>query len=285
VVIEGGADRPERQPVVDAEVPRTCNGTLAFGGFSPSSDTLATPALAAVGDLNGDHKPDLITANSIAGTIDVLLGRGDGSLGAPTSYTTGSPQSDDCSYPAGPSAVALADVNGDGKLDVVTANRYAGTVSVMLGKGDGAFPDHVDYPAGGIREGYCSKAVGPVSVAVGNLDGDGYLDIVTANQGKDTASVLLGKGGGALAAQVEYRTGSRPSAVLLGDLNRDGGLDLVVVESTGLGIMLNNRDGTLSGLKELSVGLSPTSAALADVDGDGRLDLVVAGGDLHRGGD
>jgi hypothetical protein len=249
---------------------------LTFGGFPPSSATLTTPAFVVVGDVNGDHKPDLVTANNVVGTIEVLLGKGDGSLGTPTSYATGSPRSDDCSYPAGPSAVALADVDGDGKLDVVAANRYAGTVSVMLGKGDGTFPDHVDYPAGGIREGYCSKAVGPVSVALGDLDRDGHLDMVTANQGGDTASVLLGKGDGTFAVKVDYATGSGPSAVVLGDLNRDGNLDLVVVETTSLSVMFGNGDGTLGGAEKLLIGIDPSSAALADVDGDGRVDLVVA---------
>jgi hypothetical protein len=279
VAKDGGGDRSDPQPTVDGGEPLACHGTLTFGGFSPLSGTLATPAFVAVGDLNGDHKPDLVTANSTAGTIEVLLGNGDGSLGAPTSFATGSPMSDDCSYPAGPSAIALDDVNGDGKVDVVTANRYAGTVSVMLGKGDGTFPDHADYPAGGTREEHCSKAVGPVSVALGDLDGDGHVDIVTANQGNDTASVLLGNGDGTFAVKVDHVTGSGPSLVVLGDLDRDGKLDVVVVESTSLGVMLGHGDGTFGERGELLVGMNPSSAALADIDGDGKVDLVVAGND------
>ena len=112
-----------------------------------------------------------------------------------------------------PTSVAMLDLNGDGKLDLVTAN-YADpkirprTVSVFLGKGDGNFSAKADYATG----------AGPYAVVVGDVNGDHKLDLVTANFASDTMSVLLGKGDGTFTANVDYPTGksrrpmSRPPA-------------------------------------------------------------------------
>jgi len=91
----------------------------------------------AVGDFNGDGKPDLAVANySYQGTVSVLLGNGDGSFREPVSYGTG----------VFPQSVAVGDLDGDGKLDIAVATRSG--VSVLLGKGDGIFQTAVNYTAG-----------------------------------------------------------------------------------------------------------------------------------------
>jgi hypothetical protein len=96
--------------------------------------------------------------------------------------------------------VALGDVNGDGKLDLVLANDATGLASMLLGKGDGSFAANVDYPTG----------AGPHWIALADVSGDGELDIVTANQSGSSVSVLLGKGGGTFVAGVDY-PGQPPS--------------------------------------------------------------------------
>src|SRR5262249_9343136 len=147
----------------------------------------------AVADLNGDGKPDLITANrrGNSSTVSVLLGRGDGTFAPKTDFPVG----------MDPYFVAVADLNGDGEPDLITANLDSSGVTVLLGKGDGTFGPRTDYGVGGE----------PESLAVGELNGDGHLDFVTANIDTDTVSVRLNSGivvnGPALAPLPDSGTG------------------------------------------------------------------------------
>jgi hypothetical protein len=99
------------------------------------------------------------------------------------------------SYPA---SVAVADVNGDGKPDLLVANKGSGTVSVLLGNGDGTFQPAVSYGSGGSFT---------YSLALGDVNGDGKLDLVVANAGSNTVGVLLGHGDGTFATAVAYDSG------------------------------------------------------------------------------
>ncbi len=135
-------------------------------------------------------------------------------------------------YDAGtsPQAVAVGDLNGDGTPDVVVADSGGGAVSVLLGKGDGAFAAATSFPVG----------ASPIAVALGDFNKDGKLDIVTADSGADTVSVLLGKGDGTFAASAAFATGGGPKSVAVGDVDRDGKLDVVSANAT---------DGTVSVLR------------------------------------
>jgi len=271
---ESGPARFDQQPGVDGSGPISCSGMLMFGGFLPLADTGdfdSRPNFVALGDLNGDHVLDVVASNEY-GTVVVALGNGDGTLGSATSYKVSPIISiDGGQYLA---SIALGDVNGDGSLDIVTANFATGTVSVFLGKGDGTFSDDVDYS---VESSATSKtaASDPSFVALGDFNGDGHLDIATANGGSSSAAVLLGKGDGTFATAVTFPTGGSPSSLALGDVNHDGKLDLVAATSAGLTVMLGNGDGTLNAGVDLSIGSPITSAALADMNGDGKLDLVV----------
>ena len=138
------------------------------------------PFSVAVGDFNGDGRTDLVVANSLMdNSVSVLLGNGDGTFQAQVQYRTGK-------FPV---FVAVADWNGDDKADLATAN-FGGfpapaSVTVLLGGGDGSIQGHVSYAAGSY----------PISVAVGDFNGDGAADMAVANQGSATVSVLLNTGG------------------------------------------------------------------------------------------
>jgi len=231
-------------------------------------------AAAVVADFNGDGNPDLAFAGETY--VSIELGNGNGTFQAPMNFATGGFST----------AVSSGDFNGDGKLDLVTANAPDNnTVSVLLGNGNGTFQPHVDYPVGD----------NPVSVVVGDFNGDGKLDLAVANNcgsnpgcvGQGTVSILLGNGDGTFQSQVTYNVGYRPTWVGAADLNADGNLDLAVVNFCGAGpncgggpagtvsILLGNGDGTFAPSVNYATGNSPSSAAIADLNGDGHLDLAV----------
>jgi len=154
------------------------------------------------------------------------VNRGDASFDAHVDYETD----------LGPDWVALGDLNGDGHVDVVTANggsedEVSETVSVFFNKGDGAFAPAEQYAAGSA----------PVEVRIGDLNGDHHEDLVTANQLSDSVSVLLGRGDGSFGGDLEYPTGRQPLSVAIGDLNSDGQPDLTTANwgSRSVSVLLN----------------------------------------------
>jgi hypothetical protein len=149
------------------------------------------------------------------------------------------------------------------------ANANSNTVSVLLGNGDGSFQAHADYATG----------TEPESVAVGDFNGDGKLDLVVANANAGTTvSVLLGNGDGTFQKQVTYDTGYEPVSVSAGDLNGDGKLDLAVATFGGnsVSVLQGNGDGTFQPHVDYQTAGGPTSVQLGDLNGDGKLDLAVA---------
>jgi hypothetical protein len=198
----------------------------------------------AIGDVDGDGTPDIVTANA-SGSVSVLLGNGHGDFGTAVDYPVGT----------GAASVVLGDFNGDGKLDIVTANAGSSgpmlgevpsgatpghTVSVLLNDGHGHFGSAVAYAVG----------LGARSVAVGDVNGDGTPDIITANFGSipanlggptpghtvrlgHTVSVLLNDGHGHFGPAAAYPVGVGPRSVAVGDVNRDGKLDIVTANYGG----------------------------------------------------
>ena len=167
----------------------------------------------------------------------------------------------------GPGSVVLAELDGDGDLDLAAANRLSNTVAVRLNQGDGTF---------GVES---THAVGttPSSVHAADLDGDGDLDLAVTNQGDDTISVLWNAGGAWFAADSTYATGSAPRSVFASDFDADGDLDLATANWGGdVSILPNQGDGTFPFWTSCDAGEHPRSVFGADLDNDGDVDLAVA---------
>jgi len=219
------------------------------------------PSSVAIGDLNGDGKQDLATANVDGNTLSVLLNKG-ASFGAKADYGTGRE----------PHSVAIADLNGDGRLDLATANagEDPSTVSVLLNRGDGTFQAKVDSESG----------YAPYSVAIGDLNGDGRPDLATANYGSSTVSVLLNTGAGTFQPGGEFLAGRGPHQVAIGDLNGDGKPDLATANQglfvSTVSVLLNNGNATFQDKRDYETGGNPSSVAIGDLNGDAKPDLVTA---------
>jgi len=180
-------------------------GGFTAAGRLPTGDE---PWWVAAGDLNEDGLLDLAVTNNQAGTLSVLLADGPASFAPKV----------DLAVSNEPQAVLVVDLDLDGHLDLVVANRGAGTVSILVGNGDGSFA-----PA---QERVTEPGGGPIALATGDLNADGWPDLVVANNATDSLSVLLSTGDGALAAGVQYPAPERPSGVVVRDLDGDGVLDL-----------------------------------------------------------
>jgi len=222
----------------------------------------SNPEALAVADLDGDGALDVAVANSVfgGGTVDVLLGAGDGTFAPATSFPVA----------GGAEAMVVADLNGDDVPDVATANVFDSNVSVLLGAGDGTLNPQATFAVGST----------PKSIATIDLNEDGAPDLVTANQFGDTISILSNNGDGTFAPQVTVPSGgSQPIALDVGDLNDDDLPDVAVANvgfPGGIGVLLNNGDGTLAAPGTLIDGAQNADAlSIADVDGDGARDIVT----------
>src|SRR6516162_10214322 len=162
-----------------------------------------------------------------------------------------------------PFSVAVGDLNRDGLLDVVTANQTTGSLTVLLGQGDGNVGSGASCPQcrGDFRAGNS-----PVSVAIGDLDGDHVPDVVAADLSTDSLFVMIGVGDGSFRTKrgIHMGAGSAPFFVALADLNGDGHLDAVVANERGnsISVLLGNGDGTFKPRTDFPVGVDPVAIAV-----------------------
>jgi hypothetical protein len=187
------------------------------------------------------------------------------------------------SYPVGevPWSLAVADFNGDGIPDVVTANLGkfpvdpGQAISVLLGNGDGTFKPESRFGTGR----------NPYAVAVGDFRGVGLYDIAVANYFSDSVSVLLGNGDGTFGMANEYPVGTHPRALTVGDFNGDGIPDLAVVNyypDDTVSVLLGKGDGTFAPAQTVAVSGSPGAITAADLTGNGLDDLIVTDDNGNR---
>ncbi len=278
------------------------NGAFAPGVAYPAG---TQPGNALLADLNGDGKLDLVVTDGATGAIDVLFGNGDGTFGSPTSYAaiqnpvgialgnfTGKGKIDlavasptglavllndgtghfapapSLYIPSQPVSLTAADLRGAGHDDLILANQD-GTVSVLLGGGAGHF---TPLPAQTVNSGPLS------SIAAGDFNVDGKLDLAVTQAGSNTVTVLLGRGDGTFQAGQSYTVGNGPTSVRVADLNGDGFADLVTVNQAAntFSVLLGNGDGTFKPSVDFVAGNLPLEAVVADFNGDGHPDLAIA---------
>jgi hypothetical protein len=247
------------------------NGDGTFQGVVQYDSGPHTDAVA-VADLNGDGIPDIVATtfeSSTDGNVSILFGNGDGSFQAPVVYPLG----------VNSGSVAVADVNGDGFPDIVTANSSndGGTISVLLGNGDGTFQ----------RPAFFDVSPDPAStyVAVGDFRGNGILDVAVADgplsNGSGYMYVLLGNGDGTFQAPVSYPIASRPFSASVADLTGDGRLDLITTDGWTVWVLLGNGNGSFGPPIPYPGGYSTYGVAVGDLAGKGRADLAVTNANGH----
>jgi acetyl esterase/lipase len=222
-----------------------------------------SPQSIAVGDYNGDGIPDLAVANRASNNVSVLLGRRDGTFAPGASIAVG----------GSATFVVSADFDHDGRQDLavttVDSSPFVrGTLSILLGNGDGTF-----------RSGQSLTTVGRglTSMVFHDFDGDGNQDLAVTGQFTDTVSILLGTGDGTFRLDNNYQVGGQPQSIAVADFNGDGVADLVTVSLyASASVLTGNGDGTFQTTQDFWGGANPIAVAVGDFNGDGRDDLAIA---------
>jgi hypothetical protein len=268
-------------------VPGNLSATKLFQPTQVYRSGGSTAISIVVADMNGDAKPDLVVGNvcglnNCDGGVGVLLGNGDGTFQNAKTFDSGVVFAD---------SVAVADLNHDGKLDVVVSHGFScspspcsGLISVLLGKGDGTLAAPHIYPSGGYQA---------ENVVIADVNGDGKPDLLEANacagpelpcNSGGAVGVLLGNGDGTFGATQSYFSGGPFGTLAVADANQDGKLDLLVLQGGFLDVLLGNGDGTFQSPAIYDLGgVGSGLMAVGDVNGDGKPDLLAANPCFYNG--
>lgn len=240
------------------------DGVGAYSGGFQVESLLGgnTPSPNEGADFNHDGEIDVVVGNHANNQVSVMYGDGEGNFPVKAQYTADTQVR----------GVAVLDLDGDGWDDMVATGRAGsgthGNLSVFMNNGDGTFAPRVNFEAGVVQE---------TSLAVGDANNDGILDVFLGNFGVPrSVTVLLCDGNGGLVAQTPVATSGQPWMLATGDVNGDGNVDVFSANSNGNGIAvhLGNGTGGISSVTTLAVGAFPLAIDAGDIDGDGDLDLV-----------
>lgn len=242
--------------------------TLQVDGCVPQCPADQPNAIVAE-DFNGDGLDDLATANSGTGTLSVLIAADKSHFAAPYRLQVGDPNSGD------PEALAVADLNQDGTIDLVSADADPSDLAVRtrLGIGEGIFGDE--------RSTALPSGSNPLSMVVADFDTDPHLDVAVANFATHTVNILRGVGNGSFQPLPTITGLSGPLSVATADFNSDGWYDLAVANngSDTVSVFVSKGDGTFDFQTVQLLGSNPSAVAVVDapgtLNGDNFPDLVV----------
>jgi hypothetical protein len=221
-------------------------------GVGASAQSIVT------GDLNGDGNIDLVTTLRNTGGVGILLGNGNGTFQSQQSISVG----------ASPFFLTSGDINGDGRLDIVVNNAFGrdGMGTLLLGNGNGTFQAPLDVAIG-------SSAW---SVIATDVNGDGKLDLLSAQTNYSSINLLLGNGDGTFQAAQSLAATRSAAFLASGDVNGDGKVDIVVSHAYSVSVLLGNGDGSFQPFQTYASGAGAPPVVVADFNGDGKLDIATA---------
>ncbi len=233
------------------------------------------PVSVVVGDVNHDGHPDLVTTNFYKKKVSLLLGIGDQTFGPASEISAG----------ISAHSALVGDFDRDGNLDVATVNYdwftfQGNTISILLGNGNGTFRARCDH----------GTASGARFAVAGDFDGDGALDLATANVGSApfetgrTISILRGIGDGSFGPRIEFPLDELPNALSVGDLNGDQRQDLAVPNSRGVAILIGKGDGSFTARRH-DTASGQSTVAIGNLNGDHKPDLALSSSILPGNGD
>jgi putative cell wall-binding protein len=222
------------------------------------------PRSLVVADLDGDGHVDLAAARLTGQRVDIRLGDGTGAFAPPTA-----PRPDSQASGYYTLSMAVADVDSDGTVDLVTANAFTGDLSVLIGRGDGDFAPVISVPTGYLT----------VWAAAADLDGDGNADLLAVDSYRGDLVVVLGDGTGRFSTR--HAVASQASALAVGDLDGDGHTDVVTASEDhdsggGASVLLGDGAGSLLPASTIALGAGAQSVAIGTLGSDAVPDVVVA---------